>query len=156
MRASSRTIVVAAGWRPCLACDAVLSVLGCDAALIVLADRVPEAFPLCRSCRRGVVYLLHFARPYKHARHYIGWTRDLAGRLAAHEAGSGARLLQVVAGAGIEWRLARLWPGDRGRERALKRQGGAARCCPMCGVRPRPVTGPVSFVRVSQAMEVPA
>ncbi|MFG1999727.1 hypothetical protein ACGFNU_11325 [Spirillospora sp. NPDC048911] len=142
--------------RPCLACDVALSALGCDAALVMLADRVPEAFPLCRACRAGVVYLLHFAQPYKHARHYIGWTRDLAGRLAQHEAGSGARLLQVVNDAGIEWRLARLWPGDRRRERALKRQGGAARCCPLCGIRPRPITRQRPGGQARAALEVSA
>ncbi|GAA2576792.1 hypothetical protein SMC26_30030 [Actinomadura fulvescens] len=148
------TVPVKVGRAPCLACDVALSLLGCDAALVMLADRVPEAFPLCRSCRGGVVYLLHFARPYKHARHYIGWTRDLAGRLARHEAGSGARLLQVVQDAGIEWRLARLWPGDRRRERALKRQGGAARRCPLCGVRPRSIAGLRSGAHAREAMEV--
>ena len=24
----------------------------------------------------GIVYLLHFDRPYQHARHYTGWTGD--------------------------------------------------------------------------------
>jgi ribosomal protein L34E len=33
--------------------------------------------------------------------------------------------------------LARTWPGGRARERQIKRQGGASRCCPMCGVTPR-------------------
>ena len=32
--------------------------------------------------RSPVVYLLHFAAPYKHARHYVGWTQDLRARLA--------------------------------------------------------------------------
>ncbi|MFI0451211.1 hypothetical protein [Actinomadura sp. 6N118] len=123
---------------PCLCCDTTLASLGCDAALILLADQVLETFPLCRTCRRtGVVYLLHFTQPYKHARHYIGWTRNLPARLAQHETGTGARLLQVVAAAGIDWRLARLWPGDRHRERALKKQGGASRTCPLCGIHPR-------------------
>lgn len=90
----------------------------------------------------GTVYLLHFARPYKHARHYIGWTSDLDARLAEHQAGRGARLLAVVKAAGITWTLARTWDGSRSRERALKHQGGASRCCPMCGVRPRPTQTP--------------
>ncbi|MFI6907340.1 hypothetical protein ACIBKY_39200 [Nonomuraea sp. NPDC050394] len=90
----------------------------------------------------GTVYLLHFAHPYKHARHYIGWTGDLDARLAEHQAGRGARLLAVVKAAGITWTLARTWNGPRSRERALKRQGGASRCCPLCGVRPRPDTQP--------------
>jgi hypothetical protein len=38
----------------------------------------------------GVVYLLHFSKPYKHARHYTGWTESsgsLKARLARHERG---------------------------------------------------------------------
>ncbi len=87
----------------------------------------------------GTVYLLHFDRPYAHARHYLGWTHPggLDARLAEHAAGRGARLLHVVAGAGIGWTLARTWTGTRARERALKLQGGASRRCPLCGVRPR-------------------
>jgi predicted GIY-YIG superfamily endonuclease len=85
----------------------------------------------------GIVYLLHFDRPYKHARHYMGWTNDLDARLARHSAGRGARLIEVVMDAGITWELARTWPGDRARERQLKAQGAATRCCPMCGVKPR-------------------
>ena len=93
----------------------------------------------------GTVYLLHFERPYgppgapvgSTAKHYIGWAADLEGRLAEHCAGRGARLLAVVNAAGIGWTLARPGPGRRGRERQIKRQGGASRCCPLCGVRPR-------------------
>jgi predicted GIY-YIG superfamily endonuclease len=85
----------------------------------------------------GTVYLLHFSQPYKHARHYIGWAQNVKRRLAEHEAGRGARLLAVVKAAGITWELARMWPGTRARERQIKRQGGAARHCPLCGVRPR-------------------
>ncbi|MGH8793345.1 MAG: endonuclease [Stackebrandtia sp.] len=84
-----------------------------------------------------VVYLLHFDRPYRHAAHYTGYTADLSARLAEHAAGHGARLLAVVKAAGIGWRLARTWRGDRAVERALKRQGGASRRCPECGIRPR-------------------
>ncbi|GLH97372.1 hypothetical protein [Phytohabitans aurantiacus] len=85
----------------------------------------------------GTIYLLHFDRPYRHARHYLGWARDLDARLAHHAAGTGARLLAVVAAAGITWTLARTWTGTKTRERALKRQGGASRRCPLCGVTPR-------------------
>ncbi|WP_280254949.1 hypothetical protein [Nocardia wallacei] len=86
----------------------------------------------------GTVYLLHFDRPYRHAKHYTGWTADLDARLAEHRAGRGARLLAVIGGAGIGWQLARTWDGTRQRERQLKRTGGASRRCPMCGVTPRP------------------
>jgi predicted GIY-YIG superfamily endonuclease len=88
----------------------------------------------------GTVYLLHFDRPYRHARHYCGWTRDLPARLAEHEAGRGARLLAVITNAGIGFTLARTWTGTRGRERQIKRQGGLARRCPACGITPRTTT----------------
>jgi predicted GIY-YIG superfamily endonuclease len=86
--------------------------------------------------RRGTIYLLHFDRPYKHARHYLGWASDLEARLAAHSAGHGARLLEVARQHGIGWTLARTWPGTRVRERQIKNQGGASRCCPACGIHP--------------------
>jgi predicted GIY-YIG superfamily endonuclease len=88
----------------------------------------------------GTVYLLHFDRPYRHARHYCGWTANLPARLAEHTAGRGARLLAVITDAGIGWQLARTWTGTRGRERQIKRQGGLSQCCPTCGVRPRTTT----------------
>jgi predicted GIY-YIG superfamily endonuclease len=80
----------------------------------------------------GVVYLVHFTKPYRHARHYTGWTADLDSRLAEHQAGRGARLLQVITQARIDWTLARTWTGTRARERQLKRQGGASRRSPIC------------------------
>lgn len=89
----------------------------------------------------GTVYLLHFDQPFGHARHYTGWTTDLAARLAEHAAGRGARLLAVVKAHGIGWTLARTWTGTRACERALKRQGGASRRCPLCGITPRTVGG---------------
>lgn len=90
----------------------------------------------------GTVYLLHFDQPYRHARHYTGWTSNLTHRLDEHATGHGARLLAVIAGAGITWRLARTWPGTRTRERQLKTQGGASRRCPLCGITPRPGVHP--------------
>lgn len=79
------------------------------------------------------VYLLHFHRRYRHAGHYTGYASNIAERLEHHAAGRGARLLEVVAGAGITWQLARVWPGaDRAKERRLKRSGGASRYCPVC------------------------
>ena len=86
----------------------------------------------------GTCYLLHFERPYVSAngkgvaRHYSGWaasSRSLESRLADHQHGRGARLLQVVKAAGIRWKLTRTWPGGHDRERQLKtraeRPGGA-------------------------------
>jgi predicted GIY-YIG superfamily endonuclease len=104
-------------------------------AVLEAADAAAEL-----SRPQGVVYLLHFDRPYRHAAHYTGWTQRLPERLADHAAGRGARLLAVITAAGIGWQLARTWPGPRSRERALKNQGGAARRCPLCGTKARPAT----------------
>jgi hypothetical protein len=100
---------------------------------------------------RGLVYLLHFselyipypdAPPCACAGHYTGFApggpQALKQRLAKHGTAAGARLMLVVAQAGITWELARTWPGDRRLERRLKNQGGASRRCPLCGVIPRP------------------
>ena len=88
----------------------------------------------------GVVYLLHFARPYQHARHYTGWTEDLLDRLDRHARGHGARLMNVIFTAGIGFTLARTCEGTRATERAIKGEGGAVRYCPIC--TPRPWNGP--------------
>ena len=80
----------------------------------------------------GTVYLIHFDTPYRHAQHYIGWASNLPARLAEHRAGNGARLMEVIANAGITWQLARTWPGDRNLERKLKDRHGASRFCPIC------------------------
>jgi predicted GIY-YIG superfamily endonuclease len=89
--------------------------------------------PAARRHPLGTVYLFHFDQRYEHAGHYTGWAEDLDHRVAEHQAGRGARLIEVITQAGISFRLARTWPGvTRARERQLKRQGGASRHCPIC------------------------
>lgn len=79
------------------------------------------------------VYLLHFKQPYKHARHYVGFAKRLDERLEHHRNGTGARLMQVIRDAGIDWQLARTWPqGDRNFERAIKNRKASPRLCPIC------------------------
>jgi hypothetical protein len=81
----------------------------------------------------GTVYLLHFERPYKHARHCLGFADDLDRQLILHRAGRGARLVEVVVQAGISFTLARTWDGDRPLEQRLKNGHNApARLCPLC------------------------
>jgi predicted GIY-YIG superfamily endonuclease len=86
----------------------------------------------------GTVYLIHFDTPYRHARHYTGWTTNLDARLQAHRDGRGARLMEVITTAGITWQLARTWPGGRDRERAIKDRHDSPRLCPICVPHPRP------------------
>jgi predicted GIY-YIG superfamily endonuclease len=94
----------------------------------------------------GVIYMLHFDQPYRHARHYVGWTEDLMDRLDRHAEGRGARLIAVIWHAGIGFTLIRVCEGTRRRERAIKNDGGATRFCPACTDRPwtghwSPITG---------------
>lgn len=81
----------------------------------------------------GYTYLIHFEKPYKHAQHYIGWTENLEQRLVCHQSGTGARLMEVVTGAGIDWVLATYWENtSRHFERKLKSMKNASFYCPVC------------------------
>lgn len=80
----------------------------------------------------GWIYLIHFNKPYEHAEHYMGFTKNVDRRMLRHVAGRGARLMQVIEDAGITWKISRVWYGDRYLERRLKKQGGHARKCPIC------------------------
>jgi predicted GIY-YIG superfamily endonuclease len=85
---------------------------------------------MSRRDAQATVYLLHFSEPYKHARHYTGWTEDLPARLEAHRNGRGARLMEVIKVAGIGLTLARTWPGTKNRERQIKTQAAPAGTAP--------------------------
>lgn len=79
------------------------------------------------------IYLLHFDRSYKHARHYLGYTENLEQRLAQHRAGRGSPLVVAAIADGISFRVAATWPGDRSRERKLHNyKNSRARLCPIC------------------------
>jgi predicted GIY-YIG superfamily endonuclease len=80
----------------------------------------------------GTIYLLHFSEAYKHAKHYLGFSEDLAKRLDAHSKGQGARLTQVILQAGLSFELARTWEGTRKDERRIKKQKCSPRLCPIC------------------------
>ena len=80
-----------------------------------------------------MIYLLHFNKPYKQARHYLGYARHLQSRLKRHDAGQGARLMAAVAKAGIGYIVARTWPeGDRTLERQLHNRNNNPALCPIC------------------------
>lgn len=81
----------------------------------------------------GTVYLICFDRPFRHARHYLGWTEGpVAKRMDRHRRGDGARLLAALKRAGIGWELVRTWPGDRALERKLKNRKCSKQLCPKC------------------------
>lgn len=85
----------------------------------------------------GYVYILHFDRPYKHARHYIGYSNDdpekEGGRIEKHRNGQGANLTKVLKENGIGFTLDRVWVDvDRNFERRKKKSGGGSRHCTIC------------------------
>jgi predicted GIY-YIG superfamily endonuclease len=80
----------------------------------------------------GTVYLLHFDRPYHHARHYIGFTRDLGRRIARHRDGRGSPLIEAASNAGIEFTVARVWHNVTGRFERRVHHMMAKLLCPLC------------------------
>jgi hypothetical protein len=82
----------------------------------------------------GVIYLLHFSRPYRHARHYTGWTES-SGSLKARLAPGTNKAMAPAC-----WRSCTR-PGSPGNRPAPGRvrghlshgsSGGASRRCPLC------------------------
>lgn len=104
-------------------------------------DAVPAHWPISLQSNilrfkgyMGLLYVIHFDRPYKHAKHYLGFTRDLDQRLLKHNAGNGARLMQVIKEAGITYTVHVIGYGDRYEERRLKKHS-STRYCPRCKVK---------------------
>lgn len=83
----------------------------------------------------GLVYLIHFKTPFKHANHYLGWCEDgnLAKRIDRHKRGQGSKLMRAVVDAMIEWEVVRVWENvERNFERALKNRKSTKCFCPAC------------------------
>lgn len=90
------------------------------------------------------LYLLHFHAPYKHAQHYLGYSRDmdtLRRRIACHRTatardGHHHSLMAAVRAAGIGFDVARIWEtGDQTLERSKKHRSHR-RQCPICQGKP--------------------
>lgn len=91
-----------------------------------------------------MVYILHFERPFKHARHYVGYCEDsrFDERMKEHHA---ARyqdsFMGKVNAAGIKWEVARVIPGaDENLERRIKFiWKRTAALCPCCTEKPKEI-----------------
>lgn len=84
---------------------------------------------------RGVVYVLHFSRPYKGKSHYVGWVKnyeDLGRRIEQHRRGRGANFLRHVVAAGIELDLVLTFEGSENTERRFKQLKSTPKYCQMC------------------------
>jgi hypothetical protein len=93
-----------------------------------------------------VAYLLHFVDPatglparYQHAGHYLGDTDSgrEADRLQEHRDGIGSVLTAAARRAGLDFVIARTWPGGALKARQLKSRSGAS-YCPECNEHPLP------------------
>jgi len=84
--------------------------------------------------RKGDVYIVHFDIPYKGCRHYIGFTQlGIIERLKRHKQGNGAKLLNALNKAGINYDVSNTFFNvSQAFERHLKRQKNSKRFCPLC------------------------
>jgi hypothetical protein len=94
---------------------------------------------------QGTIYLIHFDKPYHHAKHYLGWAHNqhFEARLEHHRNGNGSRLMAAVARAGIGWKVVRTWRGSRADERRMKNNGAVGKYCPICRKNPRGTKSPI-------------
>jgi len=82
----------------------------------------------------GLVYLIHFQQPLKHAQHYLGYVdKNLEARIKRHKSGDGSKLMRAVNLAGIAWEVVRIWKDvDKHFERTLKNRKNTKCLCPLC------------------------
>jgi predicted GIY-YIG superfamily endonuclease len=78
------------------------------------------------------VYVLHFEPAYRHARHDVGWARDVDARVAEHLAGAASPLVRAAVLAGASVAVALTYAGSRQLERRLKRWRSTWKFCPIC------------------------
>lgn len=101
---------------------------------LAIHDAPFEAFLPLLEGKTGV-YLIHFDKALQHAKHYAGFSQNLAQRLDIHRKGDSdsCKLLLACKENDIAWRLAHVWVGeDRQFERELKQNAQVARLCPIC------------------------
>lgn len=83
------------------------------------------------------LYIIHFNRQFKHARHYVGIAKDPNKRLRKHLSGHGAMLLKAVIAAGIKVRINIIgefkgYSAAHLAESALKKRHNTKHYCPIC------------------------
>lgn len=81
----------------------------------------------------GVLYVIHFSSAIgDHARHYMGWTTNLQGRLVAHAQGLGSKLTREAHRLGVTFALTWKGVGTRSDEAYIKRNRRLAELCSLC------------------------
>ena len=78
------------------------------------------------------VYLIHFDRPFRHAKHYLGFTSiGVRNRFNRHLNGDASSLTKAAIQDGVKLVVVRVWNGSRTDERRLKGHS-STRYCPFC------------------------
>lgn len=87
-----------------------------------------------RSKTVGTIYLLHFDRPFGHAKHYLGWAenQNWSERIEQHRSGQGSKLMSYVIGAGIGFVVAKLWDNKTRHDERRWKARGKGQICPIC------------------------
>jgi nickel-dependent lactate racemase len=91
------------------------------------------------------VDLLHIDPPYKHARHYIGWSKDYRPneRINQHslDTAKANPLVKAAIAAGCIVSVAHIWHqrANRKFERQLKNRKDTPKFCPLCNRLERPL-----------------
>lgn len=91
------------------------------------------------------VYILHFSRPidrnvYRHYRrygdrlHYVGQSKDIIKRLAAHRSGEGSLVTKAVVERGITLSLSSIFPIGLVKEEQVITRIGATKLCSICQI----------------------
>lgn len=83
----------------------------------------------------SMVYILHFDKPFGHARHYVGYCKDARfnDRMEEHKQGRSG-FMKRVHDAGIAWQVVATFPGaTENFERRIKTVWkNTTRICPIC------------------------
>lgn len=75
-----------------------------------------------------MIYLIHFDRPFKRWKHYLGDTNDLEYRIKNYGSKfGGIHLLQEATAAGIGYSVVNVWSEADGTKRK-----NLSRLCPIC------------------------
>lgn len=90
---------------------------------------------------------MHLDPPFKHARHYTGYTPDktVKRRVEEHLTGGpkGSPLIRAAMKAGCKVTLAKEFKGQgRDFERWIKARKDIRRWCPCCGLKTKPIPKP--------------
>jgi len=82
-----------------------------------------------------MVYLLHFDRPFRHMRHYVGAAADLlALELLIANPGMHTRSSMLIAAkkAGVRFTIGRIWRGGAERADLVRSHQNHTRHCDIC------------------------